>query len=63
MVDNFAFLHAYIATVGSGNASSAPSARLPAPSAVVDKGQPIPSAAAITHGLQVMRDSKRGSRN
>ena len=63
MVDNFASLHTYIATVGFGNASSAPSAHLPAPGVVVDKGKPIPSAAAITHDSHGMRDSKRASRN
>ena len=71
MVENFASLHAYIATVGFGNASSAPSAHLSAgdaapvhaPGAIVDKGKPIPSAAAITHGSHVMRDSKQTSRN
>ena len=71
MINNFASLHTYIATVGFGNASSAPSAHEPADDAapipalgvMIDKSKPIPGADAITHGSHMMRDSKRTSRN
>jgi hypothetical protein len=70
MIGNFTSLRAYIATVAFANASAAPSeapsahlpaddaAPLPAPSAIVDKGKLITSAASRQTDGRALTDDR-----